>query len=172
MSEEAPRYSNEPTYIVSSPQSKITVRIKKLHPDAIIPTKATPQSACYDVYAPYDFTVHHGRSVLPLGLAIELPAGYAAEIRPRSGYSSKGFAGTLADTEYRFNADILHGIIDSDYRNEIGAIIISHNLRSFTVKKGQRIAQMLIMKTESADFREVEVLSGSERHGGFGHTGI
>lgn len=148
------------------------VKIKKLHPDAVIPTKATPQSACYDVYAPEDFAVKPGRSVMSLGFALELPPGYGAEIRPRSGYSSKGFAGILADTEYRFNADILHGVIDSDYRGGIGAIIISHELRTFVIKKGQRIAQMLIVKTESVDFENIEELTETQRHGGFGHTGI
>lgn len=166
------RYDSEPTYFVVPPNSRPRVKIKKLHTDAVIPTKATPQSACYDVYAPCDFTVCPGRSVLPLGLAIELPTGFAAEIRPRSGYSSKGFAGTLADTEYRFNADILHGVIDSDYRGGIGAIIISHELRTFVIKKGQRIAQMLIVKTESVDFENIEELTETQRHGGFGHTGI
>lgn len=93
MSEEVSIYGDEPTYIVEAPKSTPKVKIKKLHPDAVIPTKATLGSACYDVYAPCNFEVRPGRSVMPLGLAIELPAGYAAEIRSRSGYSSKGFAG-------------------------------------------------------------------------------
>lgn len=162
----------EVTTMCESPKSTPRVKIKKLHPDAVIPTKATPESACYDVYAPENFVVRPGRSVLPLGLAIELPQGYAAEIRPRSGYSSKGFAGTLAYSEYRFDADILHGVIDSDYRDGIGAIIHSRENRSFTIKKGQRIAQMLIIRTETVDFEETECLSDTKRHGGFGHTGI
>lgn len=148
------------------------VKIKKLHPDAVVPSKAHPSDACYDVYAPCDFEVKPGRSVMPLGFAIELPRGYAAEIRPRSGYSSKGFAGTLAETEYRFDADILHGIIDRPYRGGVGAIIISNESRIFKIKKGQRVAQMLIIKAEEADFTEVEELTPSDRHGGFGHTGI
>lgn len=148
------------------------VKIKKLHPDAIVPSKATPQSACYDVYAPCDFIVRPGRSVMPLGLAIELPPGYGAEIRPRSGYSSKGFAGTLAETEYRFDADSIHGMVDADFRQGIGVIIKSYEDRAFVIKKGQRVAQMLIIKAEEADFTEVEELTPSDRHGGFGHTGI
>lgn len=170
MSEEAPKY--EVTAICEAPKDGLRVKIKKLHPDAVIPTKATPQSAGYDVYAPCDYMVYPGRSVMPLGFAIELPQGYAAEIRSRSGYSSKGFAGTLADSEYRFNADILHGVIDSDYRGGVGAIIISHELRGFIIHKGQRVAQMLILKAESADFEEVENLTDSDRDGGFGHSGI
>lgn len=147
------------------------IKIKKLHPDAVIPTKATPQSACYDVYAPEDFTVKPGRSVMPLGFALELPPGYGAEIRPRSGYSSKGFAGTLATTEYRFDADSIHGMVDADFRQGIGVIIKSCEERAFIIKKGQRVAQMLIIKAEEADFEEAEELSDSDRHGGFGHTG-
>lgn len=172
MSEEVPNYGSEPTYIVEPPKSNLKIKIKKLHPDAVIPKKATPQSACYDVYAPEDFIVSTGRSVMPLGLAIELPPGYAAEIRPRSGYSSKGFAGTLADTEYRFDVDCIHGMIDADYRNGIGVIIKSLEPRSFRIRKGQRIAQMLIIKAERVDFEETETLAETDRHGGFGHTGI
>ena len=149
------------------------IKIKKLHPDVVIPAKATPQSACYDVYAPCDFSVKEGRSVMPLGFAMELPDGYAAEIRPRSGYSAKGFVGMIGYTESRFDADILHGVIDSDYRGEVGAIIISRESRFFTVKKGQRVAQMLIVKVETADFTEVEELSNTIRQdGGFGHSGV
>lgn len=147
------------------------IKIKKLHPDAAIPEKGTPQSACYDVYAPCDFEVCQGRNVMPLGLAIELPEGYAAEIRPRSGYSSKGFAGTRADTEYRFDCDVLHGCIDADYRMEIGVIIVSRESRRFTIRKGQRVAQMLVIKAETADFIETDTLSETDRHGGFGSTG-
>lgn len=116
--------------------------------------------------------VYPGRSVMPLGLAIELPQGYAAVIRPRSGYSSQGFAGTMADTEYRFDADCISGVVDADFRQGIGVIINSHEQRGFIVRKGQRVAQMLILKAESADFEEVENLTESDRDGGFGHSGI
>lgn len=172
MSEYIPIYGSEPTYIVEPPQRSLRVKVKKLHPDAVIPTKATPQSACYDVYAPCDFEVCEGRSVMPLGFAMELPKGYAAVIRSRSGYASKGFAGTRADTEYRFDADELSGVVDADFRQGIGAIIHSREPRMFTIKKGQRIAQMLIIKAEEADFIETDTLTETNRHGGFGHTGI
>lgn len=148
------------------------IKIKKLHPGAVIPTKATPGSACYDVYAPCDFKVVPGRSVMPLGLAIQLPDGYAAIIRARSGYSSKGFAGTLAITEYRFDCDCLSGVVDSDFRDGIGVIIKSCENRAFVIRKGQRVAQMLIIKAETTDFVETDTLSETDRHGGFGHTDI
>lgn len=167
---------NEPIYGVTAicePCGHVPrVKIRKLHPGAVMPKKATSQSACYDVFAPYDFIVRPGRSVMPLELAMELPPGYAAEIRPRSGYSSKGFAGQLDVSEYRFDADCIHGMIDADFRNGIGVIIKSHEPRAFVVRKGQRVAQMLIIKIEEVDFVESDSLSESERHGGFGHTGI
>lgn len=150
----------------------MAVKVKKMHPGAVIPTKATPGSACYDVYAPYDFEVKPGRNVMPLGLAIELPDGYGAEIRPRSGYSAKGFVGTRACTQYRFDADCIHGMIDCDFRNQIGVIIISRESRTFTIKKGQRVAQMLIIKAESVRFEQTDTLTDTKRgQGGFGSTG-
>lgn len=170
MSEEIPVYGV--SAICEAPDRRPMVRIKKLHPDAVIPTKATPQSAGYDVYAPSIFSVRPGRSVMPLGIAMELPDGYAAIIRARSGYSSKGFAGTLAATEYRFDADSLTGVVDADFRQGIGVIIRSNETRPFLIRKGQRVAQMLIIKTETVDFEETDALSDSDRHGGFGHTGI
>lgn len=166
------RYGDEPTYIVEAPKTSTGIKIKKLHPDAVIPAKATPQSAGYDLYAPEDFTVRPGRSVIPLGLAMELPRGFTAIIKPRSGYSSEGFAGKLASTEYRFDADALDGVVDADYRNGIGVIIRSRENRAFVVRKGQRVAQMLIIKAERVDFEETETLAETDRHGGFGHTGI
>lgn len=170
MSEETPKY--EVTAICEAPKDGLRVKIKKLHPDAVIPTKATPQSACYDVYAPCDFAVKSGRSVMPLGMAIEMPTGYAAIVRARSGYSSKGFAGTLADTDYRFDCDSITGVVDADFRLGIGVILKSNEQRMFTIKKGQRVAQIMFVKTESVAFEETESLSDTDRHGGFGHTGI
>lgn len=170
MSEEVPKY--EVTTICEAPKDGLKVKIKKLHPDAVIPTRATTQSACYDVYAPCNFEVRPGRSVMPLELAIELPTGYAAEIRSRSGYSSKGFAGNFDVSEYRFDADAITGVVDADFRQGIGVILKSCETRPFTILKGQRVAQMLIIKAETVDFEESDHLSETDRHGGFGHTGI
>ena len=161
-----------PVTIYEPPGAPVKVRIKKLSPEAVIPVKATPGSAGYDVVVPRDTIVREGRQIIPLDLAIELPYGYEAKIEPRSGYSSKGFAGTVADTEYRFYADVLPGKIDSDYRGSIGVIVHSHEKRQFMVKAGQRIAQLTIYKCETAEFVEVDDLSDSDRgNGGFGHSG-
>lgn len=152
------------------------VKIKKLHRDAVIPTKATEGAAAYDVYTPRDYKVIEGRQVLPLDFAIELPFGYEAKIEPRSGFSSKGFEGYLHrpfenHAKCRFNADVIMGKIDSDYRGNVG-VIIKSNEPAFFVPKGTRIAQMTIYKVENADFALCEELSNTDRaDGGFGHTG-
>lgn len=163
----------EPVMICEPPKGALRVRIKKLSKEAVMPIKATPGSAAYDVTVPRDTIVRKGRQIIPLDLAIELPYGYEAKIEPRSGYSSKGFVGTVADTEYRFYADVIPGKIDSDYRAGIGVIVLSHEARQFIVKAGQRIAQLTIYRCEDAVFEETTELSDSERgSGGFGHSGV
>lgn len=153
----------------------MTVKIKKLSDAAIMPTKATRGSAAYDLYAPCDMRIKPGRQVIDMMFAIELPLGYEAKIEPRSGYSSKGFAGAAAsdmEPDMRFDCDVLLGKIDSDYRGPIGVIVCNRDCRAFFIKRGQRIAQMTIYKSENADLREVDELSDTERGtGGFGHTG-
>lgn len=171
MSETTPRYGV--TAICEPPTNPLFVKIKRLSEDAIIPRKATPGSVAYDVFVPRDTFVGFGRQIVPLDLAIELPVGYEAKIEPRSGYSSKGFSGMIADTEYRLDADVIVGKIDSDYRGNIGVIIHSREPRRFKIHAGQRIAQLTIYKCETASFEEVAVLSDSQRgDGGFGHSGV
>lgn len=197
------RYGSEPTYIVEPPKSTPRVKIKKLHPDAVIPTKATPQSVGYDLYVKQDICIEHTRQVIPLGFAIELPDGIEAKIEPRSGFSSKGIEGfalkqsfnyefnngTLKikdnakdelwqriDKTERFDADVLVGKIDPDYRGEVGVIIRNNEPnRRFLIAKGTRIAQMTFYPVVHFHngFEVVEELSETERaNGGFGHTGI
>lgn len=162
----------------------MNVKIKKLHENAVIPTKATDGSAGYDLYCPMNTTVEPGRGIIPLGFSIELPFGYEASIQPRSGYSSKGFqimlppvcdkAGTsiTGEASLRADIDVLIGVVDSDYRGEIGVIVKSNEPVSRTVLGGQRIAQMLIRKVETVEFEETDELTGSGRNdGGFGSTG-
>lgn len=147
------------------------VAIKKLMPEAIIPKKATPGAIAYDVYVPIDTIVKPGRQVLPLHLAIELPYGYEAKIEPRSGYSAKGMEGVVSGYDIRANADVIPGKVDSDYRGNMGVIIMSNEPTTFIVKAGTRIAQLTIYKGEDAEFIETEHLSETERGaGGFGHT--
>jgi dUTP pyrophosphatase len=102
------------------------------------------------------------RSLIPTGLYIELPEGYEAQIRPRSGLAlKKGIS--IVNTP---------GTIDADYRGEIGIILINLSDRDFVVNNGERICQMVINKVETISWSEVSSLEESERGaGGFGHTG-
>lgn len=147
------------------------VKIKKLSEDAYIPTKATEGAGAYDLYCPRETKVSPNmRTLIPLDIAIEIPKGYVADIRSRSGYSLKGFADKYGK---RHNADVLLGTIDSDYRGCIGVIVLTNNeYQSFYVGKGQRIAQLLVHKAEEVDFLQADELSETERGcGGFSHTG-
>lgn len=144
-----------------------TIRIKRLSKDALIPVRATEGAACFDLYVPKDTPIQKGRNIVPLDLAIELPEGTYAEIRPRSGFSAKGMEDI---TGCRRDADVLHGVCDEDYRGNIGVIIRSEDY--FILGKGTRVAQMLIGEYRKCDFAEVEDLSSTTRNaGGFGSTG-
>lgn len=94
-----------------------TIRIKRLSEDALIPVKATDGAACFDLYVPRDTPIQKGRNIISLDIAIELPHGFHADIRPRSGFSAKGFEDI---TGCRRDADVLLGTIDEDYRGNVG----------------------------------------------------
>lgn len=144
-----------------------TIKIKRLSEEALLPVKATDGAACFDLYVPKDTAICKGRNVVQLDLAIELPHGAYAEVRPRSGFSAKGMEDI---TGCRRDADVLHGIVDEDYRGNIGVIIRSEDY--FVIRKGTRIAQMLIGEYRQCKFVEVDDLSSTDRgEGGFGHTG-
>lgn len=145
-----------------------TIRIKRLSEDALVPVRATDGAACFDLYVPKDTPIQKGRNIIPLDIAIELPQGTYAEIRPRSGFSAKGFEDI---TGCRRDADVLHGVVDADYRGNVGVIVRSEDY--FIVAKGTRVAQMLISHYMPCEFLEVDELSSTERQaGGFGSTGV
>lgn len=103
------------------------------------------------------------RKLITTGLFIELPEGYEAQIRPRSGLALKHGISVLNTP----------GTIDADYRGEIGVILVNLSNEEFIVKDGERICQMIINKHETISFKVVELLNDSERGaGGFGHTGV
>ncbi|MGN7513505.1 MAG: dUTP diphosphatase [Allomuricauda sp.] len=102
------------------------------------------------------------RAIVPTGLFMELPAGYEAQVRPRSGLAAKKGITVL-------NAP---GTIDADYRGNVGVILVNLSNEDFTIENGERIAQMVIAKHERAEWEEVETLSDTDRgEGGFGSTG-
>ena len=131
-----------------------------------LPQYATEQSAGMDLRANLDAPVTLKpleRRLVPTGLHIALPAGYEAQVRPRSGLAlKKGI--TVLNTP---------GTIDADYRGEIGVVLINLSQDEFVVEDGERIAQMVIARHEQGDFEEVEILDETERgEGGYGHTGV
>ena len=131
-----------------------------------LPEYATLSSAGMDLRANIDEPVElkpFSRALIPTGLHIALPEGYEAQIRPRSGLAlKKGI--TCLNTP---------GTIDSDYRGDVGVILINLGTETFVVEPGERIAQMIINKVEQAEFELVENLDETERgEGGYGHTGV
>jgi len=135
---------------------------KSSHP---LPSYQTSQSAGMDLRAnnPEPIVLKPlMRAIVPTGLFIELPEGYEAQIRPRSGLAVKKGIGLVNSP----------GTIDADYRGEIGVIVVNLSNEDFTIENGERIAQMVIAKHEVASWQEVESLNESDRgSGGFGSTG-
>lgn len=131
-----------------------------------LPEYATPQSAGMDLRANIEEPVTIGtleRTIVPTGLFIQLPVGYEAQVRPRSGLAIKNGV-TCINTP---------GTIDSDYRGEIMVGLVNLSKDPFTINPGERIAQMVIAQHEQADFVVVDTLDKSERGtGGIGHTGV
>ena len=130
-----------------------------------LPAYSTIHSAGMDLRANLDEPVtlkSLERALIPTGLFIELPEGYEAQIRPRSGLAlKKGI--TVLNTP---------GTIDADYRGEIGVILINLSKEEFVIENGERICQMVIASHEKVEWDLVEVLEETERGaGGFGHTG-
>jgi len=130
-----------------------------------LPQYATGLSAGLDLRANIDSPVvlrPLERKLIPTGLFIELPAGYEAQIRPRSGLAIKKGVTVLNSP----------GTIDADYRGEICIILINLSNEDFVIEDGERICQMVIASHEQAEWNPVEVLNETERGaGGFGHTG-
>lgn len=155
----------------------MNIKFKKLNKNAVIPKRSTDGAIGYDLFIPMDMQVYQGRNVLPLNFALEMPKGVEAKIEPRSGFASKGMEGkSLPDLDghqytARYNADVLVGKIDPDYRGNIGVIINNHD-QSFIFPKGTKVAQMTFYKVELPTIEEVDNLSDTERgEDGFGSTG-
>lgn len=131
-----------------------------------LPEYATCQSAGMDLRANLDSPIvmkPMERCLIPTGLFISLPAGFEAQVRPRSGLAIKKGITVLNSP----------GTIDADYRGEIGVILINLSSDDWTVTDGERIAQMVIARHEQIQWEQVEVLDETERGaGGFGHSGI
>ena len=147
--------------------TRIEISIQRLShaADLPLPTYATALAAGMDLCAAIDADVvlkPGERRIVPTGFAIALPAGYEAQVRPRSGLAAKNGITVLNSP----------GTIDADYRGEIGVILINHGTDAFTVTRGMRIAQMVIAPFTTALWGEVKTLPETARGaGGFGSTG-
>ncbi|HWN89645.1 MAG TPA: dUTP diphosphatase [Chitinophagaceae bacterium] len=142
------------------------IKIKIVNTSAnSLPQYATKGSSGMDIRASLDIPVTLQpleRTLIPTGLFVEVPDGYEIQIRPRSGLAIKQGITCLNSP----------GTIDSDYRGEIKIILINLSSEEQVINEGDRIAQMIIQKTERAEFEQVEFLNETERAaGGFGHTG-
>lgn len=140
-------------------------RISGATADVPLPVYATEGSAGMDIHAAVTepMTVPAGKTVLvPTGFSMEIPVGFEAQIRPRSGLAVKNSIGIM-------NAP---GTVDSDYRGEVKVILTNFGSEPFTVRRGDRIAQMVVARYERVLWVESEELSATQRGaGGFGHTG-
>ena len=134
--------------------------------DLALPAYATPGSAGMDLMAANDGDVILApgkRALVPTGIAIELPVGLEAQIRPRSGLAAKNGI-TVLNTP---------GTIDQGYRGEVGVILINHGRARFEIEPGMKIAQMVIASCMTVSVEERDDLSGTARgQGGFGSTGV
>ena len=131
-----------------------------------LPEYATPQSAGMDLRANIDSPITlkpMARQLVPTGLYIALPAGFEAQIRPRSGLALKHGI-TVLNTP---------GTIDADYRGELMVLLVNFSDTDFVINNGERIAQMVIARHEQGTFEPVDILDETERGaGGYGHTGV
>ncbi len=147
---------------------KITLKIKRKGSakDLPLPGYATAGSSGLDLYADVDTDVilsHGDIKLISCGIYIAIPEGYEAEVRPRSGLAIKHGI-SLVNTP---------GTIDSDYRGLVNLIVVNFGKDDFLIKRGMRLAQMVIKEVTKAELVEVEELDETVRaHGGFGHTGI
>jgi dUTP pyrophosphatase len=144
---------------------KVLVRRVPEGRDLALPQRATPHASGFDLRARLDQPLHLGpgqRALVPTGIVAALPPGHEAQIRPRSGLALKQGL-TLLNSP---------GTVDADYRGEIGVVLVNLGSEPVTVRRGDRVAQMVVQRVPEATLVEVESLPGTERGpGGFGHTG-
>lgn len=144
-------------------KNNMNIQIKKLSDQAKIPTQGSKYAAGYDLYAAEEVLVNAmGRKLVKTNISISIPEGYYGRIAPRSGLA------------YKNGIDVLAGVIDSDYRGDIGVILFNsdHNV-DFQVNVGDRIAQIIIEKCHSVNWDTVENLEASVRsEKGFGSSGV
>ena len=139
------------------------ISVKKLTQTAQLPVKAHEDDAGFDLYSDRDFIVYpETRRLIGTGIAVAIPRGYYGRIAPRSGLAFKN------------GIDVLAGVVDAGYRNEVGVILINFGDKPFEIKNGDRVAQMIIEKVDPFKIEEVkEFFTNTHRGmGGFGSSGV
>ena len=141
----------------------VQLKVKRLGPAATIPARARPGDAGLDLYSAVDLEIAPGETrLVGTGLAIELPPGTEAQVRPRSGLA-------LTHSVTVLNSP---GTIDEGYRGEVGVILINHGRTLFEVRRGMKVAQLVVQPTLEVEVVTVDALSDTPRGtGGFGSTG-
>jgi dUTP pyrophosphatase len=144
----------------------VHIAIARLDPDLPLPTRQHEDDAGYDLVARVDATVAPagGRVMIPTGVAVAIPPGYAGFVQPRSGLAHRNGV-TVLNTP---------GLVDSGYRDELRVILVNLDpVEEFTIRRGDRIAQLVIQRIETVEWNVVEDLGSSDRGlGGFGSTGV
>jgi dUTP diphosphatase len=142
--------------------SEAAIKVKLLRAGAQLPTRGTPGASGLDLYAclDADIDLHPDVTLVPTGIAVEVPRGFEVQVRPRSGLARRG-------------VNVILGTVDSDYRGEV--FVNMHTigtLQSYRIQNGDRIAQLVVARVEMLPVVEIEELSDSARgEGGFGSTG-
>lgn len=139
----------------------MTFRVQKLHPRAILPTKASSGSAGYDLSSIENIIIDPGgKALIRTGLKIAIPENTYGRVAPRSGLA------------VRHGIDVGAGVIDADYRGEVSVLLFNHGKDCYHVHAGSRIAQLILERILTPDVEEVDVLDATERgEGGFGSSG-
>ena len=142
----------------------MTLRFKRIHPDAVLPAYAHPSDAGMDVRSVADLVIPAGgRALVPTGLVAIIPPMYEIQVRPRSGLALKHGV-TVLNTP---------GTIDSGYRGEIGVILANFGDKDFSVSKGDKVAQLVFAPVVQPEVEETDTIDETDRGaGGFGSTGI
>ena len=136
--------------------------IKKLCPDSIIPTRASNGAVGYDLYSNEDCIIESGnRWLVPTGISVVLPKGVYGRVAPRSGLSVK------------HGIQVGAGVIDPDYTGEVKVVLFNHGNIDFDIKKGDRIAQLILEKCETPPIVEIDTIEDTDRgSNGFGSSGV
>ena len=158
------------------------IKVKKLHEDAVVPVFAHPTDSGADLYTCEDLQLSpNGKGIAKTGIAIQLPEGFGATIRNKSGNSINGvnckvfmqsLTGSFDEIVMKIDIQVLLGTIDNGYRGELGIMVKNNSSFHVTIPKGTKLAQLVLEKIYQEQFEVVEELDETDRgEGGFGSTG-